>query len=290
MYTIGEASARSGVSVPLLRAWQRRYGIVAPERSSAGYRLYDDAAVATLRRMRRLVDGGWSPAQAAVAIRTGRAIADEVQTPPPPVPFDERVQQIVRAASDLDTAALDRALDDAFLVADLDRSLELIVLPALVAIGDDWADGRTDVAGEHLASQAVLRRLALAFQAASSGDTRPLVLVGLPPDSRHEIGALAFATIARRNGLGVVYLGPDTPLESWRTAVDELKPDAVVLGIAMPEDAAAAAGVAAAVGATPVYVGGQPAGAVGSGTSITPLSGLRAAVDQLRTDLRRRDR
>jgi hypothetical protein len=72
--------------------------------------------------------------------------------------------------------------------------------------------------------------------------------------------------------------------------VDELKPDAVVLGLAMPEDAAAAAAVAAAVGATAVYVGGQPAGAVGSGTSITPLSGLRAAVDQLRTDLRRRDR
>ena len=30
MYTIKEAAARSGVSVPLLRAWERRYRIVEP--------------------------------------------------------------------------------------------------------------------------------------------------------------------------------------------------------------------------------------------------------------------
>ena len=34
MYTIGEAAARSGVSVPLLRAWERRYGVVTPRRTA----------------------------------------------------------------------------------------------------------------------------------------------------------------------------------------------------------------------------------------------------------------
>ena len=42
MYTIKEAAARSGVGAPLIRAWERRYGVVNPTRTRAGYRLYDD--------------------------------------------------------------------------------------------------------------------------------------------------------------------------------------------------------------------------------------------------------
>jgi DNA-binding transcriptional MerR regulator len=74
MYTIKQAAARSGVSVPLLRAWERRYGIVEPARTAAGYRLYDDDALGRIRTMRRLVDAGWTPSTAAGAILSGEAI------------------------------------------------------------------------------------------------------------------------------------------------------------------------------------------------------------------------
>ena len=66
MYTIKQAAARTGLSVPTIRAWERRYGVVRPSRTAAGYRLYDDDALARLLAMRRLVDGdGWRPSQAA---------------------------------------------------------------------------------------------------------------------------------------------------------------------------------------------------------------------------------
>jgi DNA-binding transcriptional MerR regulator/methylmalonyl-CoA mutase cobalamin-binding subunit len=289
MYTIGEASARSGVSVPLLRAWQRRYGIVTPARTAAGYRLYDETAVAMLRRMRTLVDSGWSPAQAAEALRSGQPIAQaDPREAPGVIGADALVEAIVNAARDLDAGALDRALDDALLLADLGRSLETIIMPALVAIGEGWADGRVDVAGEHLVSHAVLRRLAQAFEGAAVGDTRPLVLVGLPPTSRHEVGALAFATVARRAGLGAVYLGADTPVESWRQAVADVRPDAVVLGLAVDADVLSARDVAAAVHPTPVFVGGAPASRLGDAEPMTALDGLVASVERLRSELRRR--
>lgn len=291
MYTIGETSIRSGVSVPLLRAWQRRYGIVTPARTAAGYRLYDDAAVATLRRMRRLVDSGWSPAQAAEALRSGQPIVEvDPREAPRDAGAEALVEALVDAARDLDAGALDRALDDALLLADFGRSLETIVMPALVAIGEAWADGRIDVAGEHLVSHAVVRRLAQAFEGAAVGDGRPLVLVGLPPTSRHEIGALAFATAARRAGMGAVYLGADTPVESWRQAVAEVKPDAVVLGLAIDADVISARDVAAAVHPTPVFVGGAPAAGLGDGEPMTELDGLPASVEQLRSELLRRRR
>jgi len=71
MYTIKETAARTGIPVALLRAWERRYGVVEPSRTGGGYRLYDDASIDRLRTMRRLVDDGWSPSVAAAAILRG---------------------------------------------------------------------------------------------------------------------------------------------------------------------------------------------------------------------------
>src|SRR4051794_18999940 len=77
MYTISHAAALAGVSVELLRAWERRYGLVSPVRTPAGYRLYDDAAIDRLRHMRTLVDSGWSARTAADAIISGEAAASD---------------------------------------------------------------------------------------------------------------------------------------------------------------------------------------------------------------------
>ena len=53
------------MSVATLRAWERRYGIVTPHRTEAGYRLYDGAAVHALSVMNALVVEGWAPREAA---------------------------------------------------------------------------------------------------------------------------------------------------------------------------------------------------------------------------------
>ncbi|MFH1475474.1 MAG: MerR family transcriptional regulator, partial [Chloroflexota bacterium] len=65
MYTIKEAAARSGVGAPLIRAWERRYGVVMPRRAPSGYRLYDAATINVLSTMRSLVDSGWTASEAA---------------------------------------------------------------------------------------------------------------------------------------------------------------------------------------------------------------------------------
>lgn len=53
MYRIGEAAREVGVSTSALRLWERQ-GLVRPSRSRGRYRLYTDADVARLRRVRDL--------------------------------------------------------------------------------------------------------------------------------------------------------------------------------------------------------------------------------------------
>jgi DNA-binding transcriptional MerR regulator len=58
---IGELSRRQGVSPDLLRAWERRYGLLAPQRTAGGFRLYSPDDEARVRAMRRGLARGRRP-------------------------------------------------------------------------------------------------------------------------------------------------------------------------------------------------------------------------------------
>ena len=281
VYNIKQAAARAGVSVPVLRAWERRYGIVTPERSASGYRRFDDEAVARVRTMRALVDEGWSPSAAAAAILEARvAVRDAGGTSDLGLPgrgtaagagpgdsdsaggvtggtagidAADLGDALVAAASTMDSEGVDRVLDDLFARGSFERVAGDLLFPALKRLGDGWAAGEISVAGEHLASNAVLRRLGLALEAAGSGDGRgPAVVVGLPPGGRHELGALAFAVAARRAGLPVIYVGPDLPVADWVTAARGAA--AAVIGVVTPRDRKAALLVAEGIRADNQHV------------------------------------
>jgi len=245
MYTIKQAAGLSGVPETSLRAWERRYGVVAPRRPHTGYRLYDDDAVARVSTMRGLVEAGWSASQAAAAVREGTgaaALASALSTTSRTAPADgpsnaaELMSRFLTAAARLDLIGIERTLDQGFALGSFEHVVDSWLFPTLEALGEGWARGEIDVAGEHAASHAVHRRLAAAFQAAGSASRRRPVVVGLPPGSRHELGALAFATALRRRGLAVLYLGADVPVASWDAAVSAASARAAVLGVVMSQD------------------------------------------------------
>lgn len=309
MYTIKEASARSGVGIPLLRAWERRYGVVAPTRTASGYRLYDEEAIQRLAAMRRLIAAGWAAQQAAERVREAdrealdTITADHARLPEstdgPRSPADESstaeqlVERLVLAARELDAPAFEAALDDVFGTARFEAAADTALMPALHAIGDAWARGELSVAAEHAASQAVLRRLAMAYEAAGGPLASRPVLVGLGPVARHELGALAFATAARRAGLPVLYLGPDLPAESWTSAAVERDARAAVLGVPTRADVARAREVLTQLRrARPgmlLAVGGAQAHQAAKEDAALELSGgLVETVGRLRDELEQR--
>jgi DNA-binding transcriptional MerR regulator/methylmalonyl-CoA mutase cobalamin-binding subunit len=293
MYTIKQAALRSGVNIALLRAWERRYGIVEPMRTDSGYRLYDEAAIERLRAMRSLVDAGWSARQAAQRVISASPAELDALAPAEPdigdevPPLESTIEAFVGGATRIDPGAIERALDDMFAAGSFERVVEDRLFPALRALGDAWGSGAVDVAGEHAASAAVARRLSMAFEAAGSPTGgRPPILVGLPPGTRHELGALAFATAARRAGLPIVYLGPDVPVQSWIAAVAQTGARAITFGVLIDRDVAAADDVVSAVRAAHpdllIAGGGRASADVGNGDILRLPDRLTDAVEAMR--------
>ena len=303
MYTIRQAAARSGVAVPLLRAWERRYGVVNPSRSHSGYRLYDEADVARLRAMRRLIGEGWSASTAAgqlasldeaavqeLLVSAADSSSEQDGGAPDEVPTERLSDAFVESASALDEAGVEELLDDMFSRGSFEHVATNLVMPALVALGEGWANGRVDVAAEHAAASAVQRRLSMAYVAAGvpGGDSN-VILVGMPPGSRHDLGALAFATAARRGGLSVRYLGADLPLQDWLDAMMRTNASAVVIGAAIGPDVDAAQRVAHALRAADPEVlicfGGGAAEEI-DGSRLEPILRLPADLSEAVKSLR----
>ena len=317
MYTIKQAAARTGLSVALIRVWERRYGVVLPGRTPAGYRLYDDEAIQRLAAMAALVADGWAPRQAAqrllergvdLGALPGRRAINPSRLAGPGRPVDrfgsapslpssaglgERdlalVADLVSAARELDVPAMERILDECFAAQRFELAIEGIVSPALRAIGSSWSEGTLDVAAEHAASETVRRRLARFFDAAGLGEREPSVIVGLPPAGYHEIGAFAFAVAGRRAGLDVLYLGANVPVASWVRTVIETGATVVVLGVVAPADLESAADVIGALRLIPqppaCLIGGPFASDAPDGLEAirlpAPLDGAVAAVVEI---------
>jgi methanogenic corrinoid protein MtbC1 len=261
MYTIKRAAELTGVSLPTLRAWERRYGVVSPERSSGRYRLYTEADLRALAIMASLVNDGWTASEAAaetlvrVSGEPGEPPAGGVAAPP------RGLSELVAAAAALDSARVAAVLDAGMGRRPVERVADSWLMPTLAAIGDAWADGRVSVAGEHLVSYAVQRRLAAAYEGAAGRVAGPTVVLGLPPGARHELGVFAFAVVARRARLSTAYVGADVPLAGWEAAVTARRATAVVMAVPCRADVVPARQVAqrlvAAVPRLVVGVGGR---------------------------------
>jgi methanogenic corrinoid protein MtbC1 len=293
LFTIKQAAALTGVREATLRTWERRYGVVTPTRTESGYRLYGNESIAAITAMRKLVDAGWSPAIAAKALLEG----DVAVTGPPMPPLEEGLrrpaddgnaasfmEQFLSSAASMDIDGVEESLDRAFALGSFEHVVDAWLFPTLIALGEGWARGEIDVAGEHLASHAVLRRLSAAFDAAGSRARGPSVVVGLPPGSVHELGALAFATAAKRRGLDVLYLGADVPSPSWEAAVLGRTARAAVLSVVTPADRPGAASTAQQLKALHpelvVAAGGAAGAQLGPGV-VTLAHTVADAVDEL---------
>src|SRR6478609_8056261 len=69
IYSIGAVSRMLGIPAATLRAWEERYGVVVPERSAGGQRLYTRSQVEQLTFIQGAMGSGSSAADAHRVLR-----------------------------------------------------------------------------------------------------------------------------------------------------------------------------------------------------------------------------
>jgi MerR family transcriptional regulator, light-induced transcriptional regulator len=261
---IGELSRRTGVNPELLRAWERRYRLLRPRRTSGGTRMYASTDEARVRLMQRYLDQGLPPAQAAemvtatrLSVRPGSAAGSI-----PAAEVAEAHAEMHASLDRFDETSAQRALERLFGTYSASTVVRDVMMPYLREVGQRWAKGHVSVAQEHFATNFMHARL-LAFARGWDRGLGPRALLACAPGEQHTFGLIGFGVALHQRGWRITYLGADTSVAMVEEAATHVSPDLVVFCAVMRER------MAAMVDDLRSLSERWPAAIAGAGTSVT---------------------
>jgi DNA-binding transcriptional MerR regulator len=219
---IGELARRVGLSPDVLRAWERRYQILDPERSPGGFRLYSDADIARVVAMQQHLAGGLAPAQAAA-----RACAE--LDAPASTDFDgDPITELRAALEGFDEGTAHRAIDHIMDRFAIESVVTNVVFPYLRDLGDRWDSGEVTIAQEHFASRVLRSRLIGRGRGWDDG-SGPRAVLACAPGELHDLPLVCLGLALREQGWRITLLGADTPIDTVITTADVLHQELTVL-------------------------------------------------------------
>jgi MerR family transcriptional regulator, light-induced transcriptional regulator len=247
---IGELARRTSLSPEVLRAWERRYGLLRPERSAGGYRLYSEDDAERVLRMQELISTGIAAAEAA------RLALEDA---PAAVGAGDALGELRAALDAFDDAAAHRAFDRLLARLSVESVLADTVLPLLHDLGERWERGDATVAQEHFASHFLRGRL-LGLARGWDRGVGPRAVLACVPGEQHDLPLVVFGIALREHGWRVTFLGADVPVVTLVRTADALGPKAVVVSATRAEPLEASVReLAAAARELPLWLGGAGA-------------------------------
>lgn len=244
LHPIQVVARRTGLSADVIRAWERRYQAVEPQRSTTDRRLYSDEDVARLTLLRRVTQAGRRisdvarlPLPTLQQLVVEEAAIESVAEPALDSEGDDRhLTACLQAVQRLDAVALEASLATAARTLSMPRLLTGLVGGLLERVGQRWRLGLLRPCHEHLATTQLRLFLGGLLSTANMADSGPSLLVATPTGQRHELGALMVAVTAAQSGWRPLYLGPDLPSDDIAFAATALDLSAVALSLTYPAD------------------------------------------------------
>ena len=220
-YRIGTVTRLTGLSADVVRVWERRYGAIRPARSAAGTRLYSDADVTRLRRLRQAVEKGHNISQAAKLSEADldKIVSDSKQAAEAADPYAIVGERFLKAIERMDVVTADLELSRAATLFPARPLIKNLVSPVLEEVGSRWAHKEFGIAHEHVASNLLRNLLSSLFRLYPPTEQAETIVLATPANERHEFGLLLAALIAATRGWRVVYLGADLPANEIAHAV-----------------------------------------------------------------------
>jgi DNA-binding transcriptional MerR regulator len=281
-HPIRVVAERTGLTPHVLRAWERRYGVVTPLRTEGGQRFYTDDDIRRLSLLNKASHAGRAVGQ--IAQMSTDALAQLVAQDADqgaarlPVAADHRALAMA-AVRDMAPDRLRAVLHRALLSLGTTAFLDSVLTPILQDVGTEWHAGRIGIAHEHAASAAVEQLLAWLVQELQGAPDAPHVLLATPAGQRHTQGALIAAVAAAHDGWRVTWLGADLPAAQISAAATRHSADVVGLSVATAESADQLRAEVDALrdslnARTPLYVGGMAASVVAGADEVTVVRDL----------------
>ena len=232
-YNIKAVSKMLGIQAGTLRAWERRYNMIAPIRNESGHRLYTDEHIKILKWLISKVNNGFSISQAVNLLESNQvSIQGNDEHTGEGKSIDRSLNlmdELLHALLQFDENKAHDLLNSAFSLYSVDKVVIEILGTLLGEIGDKWETGKITSAHEHFASSFLRSRIGMILHSLPVDGLLPKVIAVCGPDESHELGLLIFTLFLRRKGFEVIYLGGSIAEGDIDIVLQEIKPEFLFL-------------------------------------------------------------
>jgi DNA-binding transcriptional MerR regulator len=232
-FPIRTVSELTGVNSVTLRAWERRYGLIKPERTPKGHRLYNQVHIEKIEQILDRLAQGITISQIArelESIEASGTVAGDGSA------WSDYIQRMISAIVRFDEQKLDNVYNDAMSLYPVEVITTRLILPLLDALGTRWETNEGSIAEEHFFSVYLRNKLGARFHHQNLSNNGPKLIMACLPGEHHEFGILLFALMAHSKGYQVILLGSDLPVSELVQVATRTDSQAIVLAGSSPLD------------------------------------------------------
>ncbi|WP_189471335.1 MerR family transcriptional regulator [Litchfieldella qijiaojingensis] len=226
LYPIREVSRLTGVNPVTLRAWERRYGLIRPQRTPKGHRLYARDDIERIERILQWLNRG-------VPVSQVRELLDQprvVETPDPVAgDWPSQRQHLIAAVESLDLLRLDALFNQCMALYPVDTCLRELFKPVVDELEERWHD-QLGATLQRRTLEAFLRtRIGIRLYHANLTSRGSVVLISRLPEDQGTLWDLLVALAASQHGYQVHLFDAPLPFSELPLAVERFKASALLL-------------------------------------------------------------
>ncbi|HDR4737818.1 TPA: MerR family transcriptional regulator [Bacillus cereus] len=223
-YNIKAVSKIIGVQPSTLRAWERRYQMIAPKRNHAGHRLYTEEHIQILKWLMDKVSSGMMIGQ-AVQLLEGNRLQNSVQNE---IHYDREVvlvDDLLQALLKFDEITTSALLNEAFSIYATEKVIASIVLQVSNKLLTLKNNNEVTMVQFQYVVSFLQTRLGMVYHNATSFSPIHKVVVL----ESNMLKGFVFSTYLRLKGYEVIYIRASLAEDSITLAVEQIRPKYVVI-------------------------------------------------------------
>ncbi|MCC5810304.1 MAG: MerR family transcriptional regulator [Ectothiorhodospiraceae bacterium] len=232
LYPIRTISAMTGVNPVTLRAWERRYGLIRPQRTPKGHRLYTERDIDRIQQILVLLERGIPISQAEQALDRGQPQTESAATVTETdvSTWDEHRQRWDHALSSLDDLALEQAYGSALGLFPVDQVMRRIATPLLEETRKAGEDDPLSRGRFHFLKSFLRNKLCARFHHQLPYSSGPKLLLATVDGHCDDYDLMQLAVAAQGRGYRCIMLGTDVSSATLARALGTCRCAGLVLG------------------------------------------------------------
>lgn len=238
-FQIRDLEEFSGVKAHTIRVWEKRYGLLAPDRTETNIRTYSMDELKVILNVAFLNQHGYKISKIAALSPSDREqLVRKVASTQ--VTGSDVLNSLKLAMLSYDEVLFDSVSSKFRDVHGFRALVEQVYVPLLEKIGLLWQSSAICPAQEHFISNLIRHKIIIAtgsLPLSSAKRDRTFILF-LPENEIHELGLLYIDYLLRAKGERTVYLGQSLPMDDLEQVVSKFDNKVVLVTLLMANPAA----------------------------------------------------